>query len=48
MAGTLPWQQGGTEALRRPQAHRGPDADLDNAKLIAAAAAAGSGPAVQQ
>lgn len=48
LAGPLPWQQGGTGALRRPQAHRGPDADLENSRLIAAAAVAGSGPAVQQ
>jgi hexosaminidase len=39
LAGPLPWQQGGTGPLRRPDAHRGPDADLDNARLIAALAA---------
>lgn len=33
LTGPLPWQQGGTGALRRPDAHRGPDADLDNRGL---------------
>ena len=34
--GPLPWQQGGTGTLRRPDAHRGPAPDLGNAQLIAA------------
>jgi hexosaminidase len=32
--GPLPWQQGGTGRLRRPEAHRGPDADLTNRRLL--------------
>jgi len=38
LAGPLPWQQGGTGPLRRPDAHRGPDPDLANVALIAALA----------
>ena len=36
LAGPLPWQEGGTGRLRRPEAHRGPDADLSNRRLIQA------------
>jgi hexosaminidase len=34
LAGPLPWQRGGTGRLRRPDAHRGPDADLENRRLL--------------
>jgi hexosaminidase len=38
LAGPHPWQQGGTGRLRRPDAHRGPEPDLGNARLLAAVA----------
>jgi len=37
LSGPLPWQQGGTGTLRRPDPHRGPAPDLANAELVAAA-----------